>query len=266
MKKHFRKAVLLFVLGLSGLMWAAEKKSDWRTADRSSSHLTPLPKDEKQAIVQIYVARTYGSRGYLAVHPWIVIKEKDAQNYVSYEVMGFRAYRGENVVVSRTDEPDTKWFGSEPDLIYDLRGPAAENMIPHVLKAIESYQYPKSYRLWPGPNSNTFVSHVIRNTPGLYLELPPNAIGKDWVEDGDLFALSETKTGVQFSLFGLFGFVIGLGEGLEINILGMTFGIDLMRPALKMPFIGRIGMKDAPVFDITQDEKYTRPESDSKKL
>ena len=34
-------------------------------------------------------------------------------------------------------------------------------------------------------------------------------------------------------------------EGIEVNLLGLVFGVDVLRPALKLPFFGRIGMKDA---------------------
>jgi hypothetical protein len=101
--------------------------------------------------------------------------------------------------------------------------------------------------VWPGPNSNTFISHIIRSVPELGVELPPHAIGKDWIDDGDLFGLSETGTGVQVSLLGALGLTVGLAEGVEVNILGFNFGLDLWRPALKLPFVGRIGFKDAPI-------------------
>jgi hypothetical protein len=31
-------------------------------------------------------------------------------------------------------------------------------------------------------------------------------------------------------------------EGVEINLLGLNFGFDFLRPALKLPGVGRIGM------------------------
>ncbi len=34
---------------------------------------------------------------------------------------------------------------------------------------------------------------------------------------------------------------MGREEGVELNLLGLNFGIDFYRPALKLPFIGRIG-------------------------
>ena len=35
-------------------------------------------------------------------------------------------------------------------------------------------------------------------------------------------------------------------EGLEVNVLGLSFGIDPLTPAIKLPGIGRIGMKKPP--------------------
>jgi hypothetical protein len=33
-------------------------------------------------------------------------------------------------------------------------------------------------------------------------------------------------------------------EGFELNLLGFTFGVDFVRPALKLPFIGRLGISE----------------------
>ncbi|NUN05515.1 MAG: DUF3750 domain-containing protein [Bdellovibrio sp.] len=231
-----------------GLLFSCSSGADWRTADRSSVGLTPAAKDEPRAVVQIYSARTYGWKGNLAVHSWMALKEKGAREYTVYEVIGYGSQKGIPVIRSRQRAPDQRWFGNEPTLHFDLRGTAAEEMIPHVLAAVKSYPYPDSYRMWPGPNSNTFVSHIMRNTPGIAVELPPNAIGKDWIGSGQPLGLTESGTGVQVSVAGALGFTIGAAEGIEVNILGMTFGIDLWRPALKLPFIGRLGFADAPLY------------------
>lgn len=236
------------LLSISLLLFFPESKAqNWRTADRSPLGIAPLPQDEPRAIVQVYVARAFAWRGYFAVHPWIAVKEANASQYDVYEVVGFRRTEGVQMVRKTDRAPDSRWFGNDPEMIFDLRGSEAEKMIPLVLESIASYPYQDSYRLYPGPNSNTFVSHVIRHTPGMTVELPPHAIGKDWIDDGDLVGWSESKTGIQVSLFGLLGFTIGAGEGIEINLFGMTFGIDILRPALKLPFIGRLGFKDGPV-------------------
>ena len=34
-------------------------------------------------------------------------------------------------------------------------------------------------------------------------------------------------------------------QGVEVNLFGMVFGVDLMPPALKLPIVGRLGFDDA---------------------
>jgi hypothetical protein len=35
-------------------------------------------------------------------------------------------------------------------------------------------------------------------------------------------------------------------EGIELNLLGGVIGIDLRRPAIKLPALGRLGMQLSP--------------------
>ena len=42
-------------------------------------------------------------------------------------------------------------------------------------------------------------------------------------------------------LGGLLGLMVGREEGVELNILGLIFGIDPLGPAIKLPMVGRIG-------------------------
>jgi hypothetical protein len=207
--------------------------------------LAPLPEQEPEAIVQIYAARAFRWRGYFAVHSWVATKEKNASTYTNYHVTSFSLRRSGSTVNILNDIPDRRWFGADADLLYELKGPRAERVIPQIQEAVKSYPYHDFYRAWPGPNSNTFVSHIIRQSPDLRFELPPHAIGKDWIGEGDLVGFSETGTGVQFSLFGLLGLTMGMGEGIEVNLLGLSLGVDFLRPALKLPLVGRLGMRDA---------------------
>lgn len=231
------------------LFTAACSHKDWRTADNSSSGLAPLPEKEKQAIVHIYAARAFNWRGYFAVHTWIATKEKDADQYTSYHVMGYEIKYTGSAVVIRNDIPDRKWYGAMPYLVYELKGEKAEQAIPKIHAAALKYPYKSTYTAWPGPNSNTFISYILRNTPEIGVELPPHAIGKDYLSKNQFAAISESKTGAQLSAYGLLGLTVGLGDGIELNILGMSFGLDIWRPALKLPFVGRLGFEDAPVFD-----------------
>ena len=46
----------------------------------------------------------------------------------------------------------------------------------------------------------------------------------------------------SISLGGYAGLTIGWVEGIEINILGAVVGIDIRRPGLKIPGLGRVGV------------------------
>ncbi len=194
----------------------------------------------------------------MAVHSWIAFKEKDADSFEVVHVVGWAARNGGDAIRRSFDIPDRRWYGSTPVIINDIRGEDAEKAIPKIREAIDSYAYPNFYRMYPGPNSNSFVSHIIRNVDELKVELPPNAIGKDWIDDGDFFGYSESGSGVQVSVFGLLGLTLGLREGIEINLLGMTLGIDFLRPALKLPAVGRLGFSDGPVYDPDEDKKSNK--------
>lgn len=220
---------------------------DWRTADRSSAGISPLPEQTSEAVVEVFAARTINWRGYLSVHSWIAIKEKNAKSYTTYQVMGWKLYSSGNAVSVRQDIPDRHWYGSTPILIEELRGEKAERAIEKIKKTVADYPFKTIYKAWPGPNSNTFISHIIREVPELTVELPSNAIGKDWLVPFKIFAPSESGSGWQISVLGIFGITIGKAEGIELNILGMAWGIDILNPALKLPFIGRIGTKDRPL-------------------
>ena len=156
-------------------------------------------------------------------------------------MIGWRGRGGGSVVVSSPDFPDRFWYGHPPRLVKELRGPAAASAIPKILEAVDAYPYPRHYRLWPGPNSNTFTAFVVRRVPELGAELPVTAIGKDYLEGGRLFAAAPGGRGFQVSLFGLAGMLAGVEEGIEINVLGLVFGVDPLGPAIKLPAIGRIG-------------------------
>ena len=250
-KKLFRKKKFWQVTVMTVItVWFAVmvfNRPDWRTADMSSSGLAPKPEETSEAVVQVYAARTFSWRGYFSVHTWVATKEKDAPDYMVYQVVGFYLRQRGNVIFAEKDIPDRKWYGAMPYIIQELRGEVAEQAIPKIREAAFSYPFARYYSPWPGPNSNSFVAHIIRSVPELTVELPPNAIGKDWIEDGKIFGPSESGTGFQISLFGLLGITVGKAEGFEVNVLGLDFGVDFLNPAIKLPLIGRVGFKDEPI-------------------
>jgi hypothetical protein len=195
-------------------------------------------------VVQVYAARVLSWRGAFGVHPWFAVKPAGARSYTVYEVIGWRAYRGLSVVSVSNRDPDGRWFGAQPTLLGELRGPAAETAIPKIAKAAASYPYAGEYRVWPGPNSNTFAAWVARAVPDLRLDLPSTALGKDYLGRG-VFARAPSGTGWQISLFGVAGLLLALEEGLEVNLLGLTVGIDPLDLAVKLPGIGRVGWSES---------------------
>lgn len=232
------------ILLLTCLLISTSCANDWRTASKDSAGIAPHPDELNEAIVQVYVARTVRWRGWFAVHPWIAWKLKDEKQYTVTQVIGWRVRRGQSAVVTEQDIPDRHWFGSEPTLISDIRGEKAERAIARLKELIPTYPYANEYSAWPGPNSNSYIAHLIRQTPELDVELPPHAIGKDWLVDYTLLAPTASGTGFQFSAFGLLGLSLGLAEGIEVNVLGLNFGIDFWKPALKLPMVGRLGFSD----------------------
>ena len=137
------------------------------------------------AVVQVYAARTFGWRGAFAVHTWLAAKPAGADEYARYEVIGWYARAGRSAVSIKDGRtPDTEWFDARPTLLRDLRGAEAEAIIAKLAAAVASYPDAETYRAWPGPNSNTFLAHLGREIPELRLDLPPTAIGKDYLPDG----------------------------------------------------------------------------------
>ncbi|UYA61395.1 hypothetical protein NAL19_3328 [Pectobacterium sp. F1-1] len=77
--------------------------------------------------------------------------------------------------------------------------------------------------------------------PALKLDMPANAIGKDYRPITRPVGLSPSGSGVQISLLGVLGITMGVEEGIEANILGLNMGVDINPPALRLPFVGRLG-------------------------
>jgi hypothetical protein len=213
---------------------------DWRTASREPVGLAPDPAATPEAVVQVYGARTWGWRGNFGVHTWVAVKPANAQAYVVYEVIGWRLRWADSVVAIHARAPDARWYGNEPELYADRRGAEAEALIPRIDAAARAYPYAREYTAWPGPNSNTFVAWITRAVPELGVDLPPTAIGKDYL-GATLVGSAPSGRGLQLSLGGLFAFTASGVEGMELNLLGLTFGVNPFDPSLKLPLVGRIG-------------------------
>lgn len=231
-------SLLTIFLWLAPTSNAAAQSRD--AQNETSARWSPAPAGYAPAVVQVFAARVVRWRGYFADHTWIVAKPTGATSYTRYEVIGWRLRRtGTALVESQTYRPDSPWYGAPLKLLQDIRGPEAEAIITQLPNAVASYPYANTYRVWPGPNSNTFMAHVAREIPDLRLTLPGKAIGKDYT-GWNVLERAPSGTGFQVSLGGLFGFLLARDEGVEFNFLGLVFGADPLDLAVTLPGVGRL--------------------------
>lgn len=211
----------------------------WQTADRSSIGHLPATSDP-QAVVRIFSAPTVRWKGIFATHCWIVFKQAGAARYTRYDYTAWG-----NPIRLNGFEPDGRWFGSRPDIVFAADGAAADILIPRMQAAIHAYAFAKAgdYRAWPGPNSNTFVTAIMDAVPDIRTTLPPTAIGKDYPYDGRWLRWTPSGLGVRVTFRGYVGLTLGWVEGIELNLLGAVAGFDIRRPALKLPGLGRLGLQ-----------------------
>lgn len=244
---RFARNLILFIFVLFLLpalastgMWAfADRPGSWRAANWESAGMLPPPREKPEAVIHVMAARLGGLKGAVSVHSWIVLKREGEARYRRYDKVGWGMPVRLNAWAA-----DGRWYSNTPFFVRSLRGKEAADLIPKIEAAINGYPHSArgGYRIWPGPNSNSFVAHVLREVPELRAKLPPNAIGRDYLASGDFFHLDEDWRDVQASLFGLAGFALGARSGIEIHLLGLVAGVDLLEPAIKIPAIGRVGL------------------------
>ena len=196
-----------------------------------------------------------------AEHTWIDLKDGDEESWTRIEIDGAMS----GVVISSIGPEDARANMRWSNSVFVLEvyyAQEARDLIPLVLESARSIQdygtrehiqieegwsekfiapsNGRLYEAWPGPNSNTLIAQIIDRTPGLHAELHHNAVGKDYPAS---FRAGFTASGYGVEAdFGLLGAGIGLRQGLELHMIGLTAGISLWPPALKLPLLPRIGI------------------------
>jgi hypothetical protein len=230
------------LLARAALYAAGNGPRSYRDADWSSTGALPPARAFEPARVVVFTGTTGAWKGVFSVHSWIVLKRAGAKEWTRYDVVGW------GMPVRTNGWPaDGRWYGNMPVAIADVSGPEAEKLIPKIETAVRDYTYSRAgdYKIWPGPNSNSFVAAVLRAVPELDVTLPANAVGRDF-RDRFYAGLTDSRTGVELNLYGYAGVKLAWAEGIEVNLLGLVAGLDLRHPALKLPGFGRIGV-DAPI-------------------
>lgn len=244
MKSLKRLRLVIFIVYLlptfaSAGWWAIQDRPGrWSDARWSSAKILPEASASEDAAIYIFSAMTGGLKGAVASHAWIVTKEKGADAYNRYDKVGWGSPIRRN-----HRPPDAYWYSNPPQLVKVVTGVDAELLIPKVEGAIAAYPYaePGGYQIFPGPNSNTFVAYVLRTVPELGAVLPPHAVGRDYLPDGEFVHVDTDWRDVHVTLRGLIGVSAGLRSGFEVHFLGLVAGLDFANPGIKVPALGRIG-------------------------
>jgi hypothetical protein len=227
---------LLPIMVAAGALAVRGGPTDWWNWDRTVASRLPAAAEHPQARILVMTGRTRGWKGAVAVHSWIVVKGENESAWRRYDVTRWGS------PVRRNWWPPDLWFGERGTVVADVSGPEAQALIPRIDAAIKSYPYSHygDYRIWPGPNSNTFVATVLRAVPELGVTLPATAIGRDF-RPLPYLGPTDSGTGVEVNLWGTLGLKLGWVEGVEFNLLGLVAGLDLREPGIKLPAFGRIG-------------------------
>ncbi len=243
MIRKFFWFVALFIIAPSVISVAWSFGANWpnsfRDANWSSSGTGTNPRAHREAIIQVYAARAGRWKGIFGVHTWILLKPEGASRFERFEVVGWGRPVRRNMRAA-----DAYWYSNPPFVVRDVRGSLASRLIPKIRKTIA--RYPSNargdYQVWPGPNSNSFVAWVARAFPELEIELPPTAVGKDYVGPGVQITHPPSGTGWQISFGGYGGATISRKEGFELHLLGGTIGIDPDDLAIKVPAVGTMSL------------------------
>ena len=204
----------------------------------ASSPPTSMPRSG--SVVRLMRAPLPSPLSWVAQHYWFAVGGNSSA-LERWEVWQDRDWGGESWGYVHRDLMawDQSVGGGEAELVKEWRGSSAAEFVICIERNAPEYEHAETYRAWPGPNSNTFVDSMLRNC-GVAWTLDGSAIGKDY--RGLLGAsLTAGGTGIQVET-PLLGILLGAGEGVQVHVLALTFGVDVWPPAILTPFgDGRFG-------------------------
>ncbi len=178
----------------------------------------------------------------IARHAWFAVRDKGEKRWERWEIGSYSRSNGPHAWGHVRRNRGNPLYGSNTRVHGIIRGDTARRFIKCLRAKSPRYEHRNLYVPWPGPNSNTYVDTMMRRC-GFRADLPSTAIGKDhrgWLG----LSLTSGGTGVQLET-PLVGVRIGLTEGIQIHVFGLTIGIDWWPPAIIVPVgEGRIGFAD----------------------
>jgi hypothetical protein len=128
--------------------------------------------------VELFHATLPGVLGLFAAHYWFVVRDADGCH--RWEVWQTRNAGGTSIGHVHCDlrPPDADVGGGPARVAVEWTGIEAA-AITAVLAKVQDYPHCERYLAWPGPNSNTFVSWVLRRA-GIRHRLGWRAFGNSY--------------------------------------------------------------------------------------
>ena len=246
-RRSRRKRIVLSILALFLLPIAARAalyayeggpEAGATPTGRSTGSL-PAAAAEPEARVLVMSGRTGGWKGVFSVHSWVVLKPENGKSWRRYDVVGWgnpvriNGWAPDGLLVrqqaaggarsARRARPPRRSRRSRP------RSRAINTPMPATTASGRGRTATPSSRPCCAPS------------PRPKRRCRPNAVGRDF-RPLPYAGLTDSRTGVEASLWGVLGVKLGWVEGVEVNFLGLVAGLDLRHPGIKLPGFGRIGL------------------------
>jgi Protein of unknown function (DUF3750) len=130
-----------------------------------------------------------------AVHMWFVVTHAGVSD--RYEVWAFRGKFNGSLIAKNAialesgfrrtyfDDPINPVRTGPVTKLWEITGDSeslAAQLYYRVVTSAQVYQFNTFYRLWPGPNSNSYIAWCLAPYPELFATLPWNAFGKTFTK------------------------------------------------------------------------------------
>ena len=184
-----------------------------------------------------HIPRWFPGYMHFAHHTWIDIKLGSEDRWVRVEIAevenGGVAYE----IAAKHARANLRWENRVVNVLGLLEGKAAKSAAESILKKARTRGpfYKTGYVAVPGPNSNTFIRELTRDSTALSFLFHHNALGKDYAP-GLWLEWAPSRTGWTLTCpFG--GCTVALKEGVQIHVMGFSIGHLGFPPRVQLPFV-----------------------------
>ena len=133
---------------------------------------------------------------------------------------------------SATAQPDARWFGAEAELYADKRGAGVDELIARIDKAARAIRTRTVHAVARAELEHLRrLDHARGARAAASTCRPPRSART--ISAHHRRRAAPSGSGFQFSLAGLLGFAASAVEGVELNLLGLNFGVPAS--GLKLP-------------------------------